>query len=277
MTHSVVRSALFVPASRAERIPKALAAGADTVIVDLEDAVEHLAKASAREALCDFLGTHRDARLWVRINDASTSWHDDDLKACRGRPNIAGILLPKAETLAQVRHVAQTGLPVIPLIETARGLLNASEVAATPGVARLAFGSLDYALDMGLTPDTPGAETVLDQARVQVLLHNRAAGLAPALDGVFPGVQDTAGLAAAAARAQQMGFGGMLCIHPAQVPVIHAAFVPAREELAWARRVVAAHRETAAGTFMLDGKMVDAPVIARARLVLAQAGEQTPP
>lgn len=276
MTHSVVRSALFVPASRPERIPKALAAGADTVIVDLEDAVEHLAKSSAREALCDFLGTHRDAHLWVRINDASTSWHDDDLKACRGRPNIAGILLPKAESLAQVRHVAQTGLPVIPIIETARGLLNASEVAATPGVARLAFGSLDYALDMGLTPDTPGADTVLDHARVQVLLHSRAASLAPALDGVFAGVQDTAGLAEAASRAQQMGFGGMLCIHPAQVPVIHAAFVPAREELDWARRVIAAHRDTAAGTFMLDGRMVDAPVIARARLVLAQAGEQAP-
>ncbi|CAB3723852.1 HpcH/HpaI aldolase/citrate lyase family protein [Achromobacter kerstersii] len=276
MTHPVVRSALFVPASRAERIPKALAAGADTVIVDLEDAVEHLAKASARESLCDFLGTHREARLWVRINDASTSWHDDDLKACRGRPGVAGILLPKAESLAQVRHVAQTGLRVIPIIETARGLLNAAEVASTPGVARLAFGSLDYGLDMGLTPDTPGADTVLDHARVQVLLHSRSAGLAPALDGVFPGVQDVAGLAQAAGRAQQMGFGGMLCIHPAQVPVIHAAFVPAREELDWARRVVAAHRETAAGTFMLEGKMVDAPVIARARLVLAQAGEQAP-
>ena len=102
MTHPVVRSALFVPASRAERIPKALAAGADAVIVDLEDAVEHLAKASAREALCDFLGTHRQTRLWVRINDASTSWHDDDLKACRGQPGVAGILLPKAESLSLI-------------------------------------------------------------------------------------------------------------------------------------------------------------------------------
>ncbi|CAB3923317.1 HpcH/HpaI aldolase/citrate lyase family protein [Achromobacter anxifer] len=273
MTHPVVRSALFVPASRPERIPKALAAGADAVIVDLEDAVEHLAKASAREALCDFLGTNPGVRLWVRINDASTSWHDDDLKACRGKPGVAGVLLPKAESLAQVRHVVQAGLRVIPLLETAQGILNIAEVAATPGVERLAFGSLDYGLDMGLTPDTPGAETVLDQARVQVLLHSRAAGLAPALDGVFPGVQEQAGLAQAAGRAQQMGFGGMLCIHPTQVPVIHAAFVPAPQELAWARRVIATHRDTSAGTFMLDGKMVDAPVIARARLVLAQAGE----
>ncbi|HEY9270417.1 CoA ester lyase [Achromobacter sp.] len=275
MTHPVVRSALFVPASRPERIPKALAAGADAVIVDLEDAVEHLAKASARESLCDFLGTNPGARLWVRINDASTSWHDDDLKACRGKPGVAGVLLPKAESLAQVRHVVQAGLRVIPILETAQGILNVAEVAATPGVERLAFGSLDYGLDLGLTPDTPGAETVLDQARVQVLLHSRAAGLAPALDGVFPGVEDQAGLAYAAARAQQMGFGGMLCIHPTQVPVIHAAFVPAAKELAWARRVIATHRDTSAGTFMLDGKMVDAPVIARARLVLAQAGETT--
>ena len=243
------------------------------MIVDLEDAVEHLAKDSAREALCDFLGTHPQARLWVRINDAATPWHEDDLKALRGKAGVTAILLPKAESLAQARHAAQTGLPVIPIIETARGVLNLAEVAATPGVARLAFGSLDYALDLGLSPDSPGAGIVLDHARIQVLLQTRAAGLPPALDGVFPGVQDTAGLARAASRAQQMGFGGMLCIHPAQVPLIHQAFAPAAAELDWARRVLAAHRDGGPGAFMLDGRMVDAPVIARARQVLAQAGE----
>ena len=186
---------------------------------------------------------------------------------------MTAILLPKAESLAQARHAAQTGLPVIPIIETARGVLNLAEVAATPGVARLAFGSLDYALDLGLSPDSPGAGIVLDHARIQVLLQTRAAGLPPALDGVFPGVQDTAGLARAASRAQQMGFGGMLCIHPAQVPVIHGVFAPAAAELDWARRVLAAHRDGGPGAFMLDGRMVDAPVIARARQVLAQAGE----
>ena len=135
------------------------------------------------------------------------------------------------------------------------------------------LGSLDYALDLGLSPDSPGAGIVLDHARIQVLLQTRAAGLPPALDGVFPGVQDTAGLARAASRAQQMGFGGMLCIHPAQVPLIHQAFAPAAAELDWARRVLAAHRDGGPGAFMLDGRMVDAPVIARARQVLAQAGE----
>ncbi|KFJ52002.1 (3S)-malyl-CoA thioesterase [Bordetella bronchiseptica] len=274
---TVVRTALFVPASRPERIPKALASGADAVIVDLEDAVEHLAKDSAREALCDFLGTHPDARLWVRINDASTAWHDDDLKACLGRPGVRGILLPKAESLMQVRHAAQSGIPIVPIIETARGVLNAAEVAGTPGVARLAFGSLDYALDLGLTPDTEAAGVVLDQARVQVLLHSRAAGLAQPLDGVHPGVQDTAGLRAAATRARDMGFAGMLCIHPTQVPIVHEALLPPLAELDWARRVVAAHRDSGAGTFMLDGRMVDAPVIARARQLLARAGEPAGP
>ncbi|WP_437695124.1 aldolase/citrate lyase family protein, partial [Achromobacter xylosoxidans] len=151
--------------------------------------------------------------------------------------------------------------------------LTAAAVAGPPGGGRRACGRPDYALPVGGAPDTAGAETVLDQARVQVLLHTRSAGLAPALDGVFPGVEDQEGLSAAAARALQMGFGGMLCIHPAQVPVIHAAFAPDPAELAWARRVVDAHRDKAAGTFMLDGKMVDAPVITRARRVLAQAGE----
>src|SRR5690606_31239367 len=95
---NVVRTALFVPASRPERVPKPLASGAGTGIVALEAAVEHLAKASAREALCDFLGTQPGVRLWVRINDASTPWHDDDLAACRNHPGVTAIVLPKAET-----------------------------------------------------------------------------------------------------------------------------------------------------------------------------------
>lgn len=271
---TVVRTALFVPASRPERIPKALASGADVVIVDLEDAVEHLAKDSAREALCDFLGTNPAARLWVRINDASTAWHDDDLKACRSFPGVSAIMLPKAEASAQVRHAAQTGVAIVPILETAAGVLNAAEIAATPGVQRLTFGSLDYGLDLGLTPDTDGASVVLDHARVQVLLHSKAAGLPAPLDGVFPGVKDTAGMQAAAGRARDMGFGGMLCIHPTQVDIIHEAFQPPAADVEWARRVLIAHRDNGLGTFMFEGNMVDAPVIARARQLLERAGEQ---
>ena len=184
---------------------------------------------------------------------------------------MTAILLPKAESLAQARHAAQTGCRSFPSSKrrAACSILRKSR----PRPAWRGWpGSLDYALDLGLSPDSPGAGIVLDHARIQVLLQTRAAGLPPALDGVFPGVQDTAGLARAASRAQQMGFGGMLCIHPAQVPVIHGVFAPAAAELDWARRVLA-HRDGGPGAFMLDGRMVDAPVIARARQVLAQAGE----
>ncbi|WP_171962802.1 HpcH/HpaI aldolase/citrate lyase family protein [Bordetella trematum] len=274
MMSSVVRSALFVPALRPDRIPKALATAADRVIVDLEDAVEPEAKQSARAALLDFLAARRDKHLWVRINGAGTPWHADDLAALRGQPNVSGIVLPKAESAEEVRQAAATGIAVIPIIETARGVLALSGIAAEPGVERLAFGSLDYSLDLDMTPDSEGADMVLQHARVQLLLQGRVAGLAQPLYGIFPGIQDTSGLRAAAIRARDMGYGGLLCIHPVQVPVVHEAFLPPLAELAWARQVVQAHQQTGQAAFKLDGKMIDAPVIARARRLLARAGQE---
>ncbi|ALM83431.1 CoA ester lyase [Bordetella sp. N] len=277
---ATVRSALFVPASRADRIPKALASGADVVIVDLEDAVEPAAKPAARQAVVDFLAdpAHSDVRIWVRVNDATTPWHEDDLAALRdssdgggrGRRGVAGIMLPKAETAAQVAHAGR-GIPVVPIIETARGLLNLAEIAAASDVARLVFGSLDYGVDLGLTPDTEGAAVLLDQARGLILLHSRAADLPAPLDGVHADISDSDGLRAMASRAGAMGFAGMLCIHPSQVEVVHAALRPAEADIAWAQRVLSAAQQNGAGAFRFEGKMVDAPVIARARQVLSRA------
>ena len=271
MAQTIVRTALFVPASRPERIPKALASGADAVIVDLEDAVEPAAKPAARQALVEFLDAHPEARVWVRVNDATTPWHEDDLAALRGKPGVAIIMLPKAETAAQVAHAGQ-GKPVVPIIETARGLVQVAEVASAPGVDRLAFGSLDYGVDLAFTPGTEAVEALLDQARGLVLLHSRAAGLAAPLDGVYPDINDIAGLRTAAERACHMGFSGALCIHPSQVETIIAAFMPAPADIDWSQRVLAAQRENGAGAFRFEGRMVDAPVLARARQVLARAG-----
>lgn len=273
---SALRTALFVPASRPERIPKAQASGADAIIVDLEDAVAPAAKPAARDALAAFLDAHPDARLWVRINDAATPWHEDDLRACRGRAGIGAIMLPKAEDLSQVRYAADTGLPVIPIVESARGLAALAGIAVVSGIGRLAFGSLDYGLDMRLAADTPAANVVLDHARCQILLHSRIAGLPAPLDGVFPAIQDDTGLTRAARQARDMGFSGMLCIHPAQVPVIHAAFAPSADQIEWARRVLQAHQDNGAGAFQIDGKMVDAPVIGLALRILASIGEAAP-
>jgi len=274
MTGELLRTALFVPASRPERIPKALAAGADAVIVDLEDAVEFSAKDTARAALADFCAGQPDAGLLVRVNDATTAWFADDLKACAGLPGVAGIVLPKAESAEQAAAAAAAGKPVLPIIESARGVLALPHIAAAPGVARLSFGSLDLGVDLGMDPAAPGAAAMLDHVRCQILLHGRTAGLRAPLDGVHPDIQDTAGLARAARHARELGFAGLLCIHPSQLAVVHGVYAPSEQEIDWATRVVQTHEQTGSAAFRLDGRMVDAPVIAQARRVLAMAGAE---
>ncbi|KJK07444.1 Citrate lyase subunit beta-like protein [compost metagenome] len=273
MTDAVIRSALFVPASRAERIAKALASGADRVIVDLEDAVEEPLKDQARNNLEQFLHEHPEVQLLVRVNGPEHRAHSADLALCQRFPQIIGLLLPKAETPAQIRQASATGKAVLPIIETARGLAALSDIATTRAVERLCFGSLDLALDLNLRSGTRAAEQMLDQARYAVLLNTRVASLAPALDGVFPAIKDHDGLRQTVANARDMGFGGVLCIHPEQVAVIHAALQPSEDELGWAKRVLHA-AASSAGAFALDGQMVDAPVIARARAIVAQAGDR---
>ncbi|MCI0913261.1 HpcH/HpaI aldolase/citrate lyase family protein [Pseudomonas putida] len=269
---NAVRSALFVPGSRPERFAKALAAGADAVIVDFEDAVEEPLKRQARDNLEAFLQATPLASLWVRVNAPQHLEHASDLAFCAQQPGIAGVLLPKVENAAQVAVARHTGKPVWPIIESAKGLLALEQIAHAEGVERLSFGSLDLALDLHLNTDSAAARQFLDQARMAVQLHSRGADLLPPLDGVFPAIADAEGLHQAMRHAYDLGYGGALCIHPAQVAVIHAAFTPSAEVLAWARRVLAASAAAnGAGAFQLDGHMVDAPVVLRAQRLLAQA------
>lgn len=272
MTQPIIRSALFVPASRPERIPKALAVGADAVIVDLEDAVQENLKEEARCNLDDFLKANPEARLLVRINAPEHAGHAADIALCARHAGVAAVLLPKVESAAQVARVAACGKPVWPIIESAVGLLELPGIARAIGVERLSFGALDLGLDLGLSSGSAAAERMLDQARYALLLHSRIAHLAPPLDSVFPAIEDREGLARTTRDARDMGFGGLLCIHPTQVEVIHRALRPADEELAWARRVMAA-AQSGAGVFVVDGQMVDAPVLGRARLLLQRAGD----
>ncbi|MFZ6047372.1 HpcH/HpaI aldolase/citrate lyase family protein [Pseudomonas sp. CR3202] len=272
MNKAIVRTALFVPASRPERIPKAIAAGADRVIVDLEDAVQESLKVEARANLGQFLEENPACEILVRINAPEHAGHDLDLDLCARYPGVVGIVLPKAESAAQVLHVGRTGKPVWPIIESAQGLFALPEIAKANGVERLSFGSLDLALDLNLATGSNAAEEVLSHARYAVLLHTRVARLAPALDGVFPDIQDSEGLARVTRYARDMGFGGALCIHPSQVKSIHEVLMPGEEELVWARKVIAAS-VTGGGVFVVDGQMIDAPVIGRARALLQRAGE----
>ncbi|MEJ3590467.1 MULTISPECIES: HpcH/HpaI aldolase/citrate lyase family protein [Pseudomonas] len=271
MDNTSIRSALFVPATRPERIPKALQSGADQVIVDLEDAVAEDLKAQARASLDAFLNDNPQARVLVRINAPQHQQQAADIELCRRQPGVVAVLLPKAESAAQVEQAAACGKPVWPIIESARGLLELPAIARARGVERLSFGALDLGLDLGLASDTAGAQRILDQARYAILLHSVLAQLAPPLDSVFADINNSAGMARMAVDARDMGFGGLLCIHPGQVAVIHAAFMPRQDELDWARRVLDAVASTG-GVFVLDGQMVDAPVIGLARRVLRRAG-----
>ncbi len=272
MAHTLIRSALFVPGSRPDRFAKALAAGADAVIVDFEDAVEEPLKRQARDNLAAFLNDNPQACVWVRVNAPTHAEHADDLAFCRQHAGVAGVLLPKVESAAHVAAVWQTGKPVLPIIESAKGLLALEQIAHAEGVERLSFGGLDLALDLNLNSGTHAAQMFLDQARMSVQLHSRGADLLPPLDGVHPAIGDPQGLHRAIRHAYDMGYGGALCIHPAQVPVIHAALAPSTDDLNWAQKVVdASAAAKGAGAFQLEGQMVDAPVLLRAQRLLSLA------
>lgn len=273
MQSSAIRTALFVPATRPERIPKALASGAEVVIVDLEDAVEESLKTVARDNLDAFLTDNPDARLLVRINAPTHPQQAADLELCGRQAGIRGIVLPKVESAVQVSPVAAAGKPVWAAVESARGVLELPAIARAGGVERLTYGGLDLGLDFGVACGSEAAERILDQVRYALLLHSRTARLAPPLETVFPSIEDRPGLLRRARTACDMGFGGLLCIHPSQVDIVHQAFMPTAEELAWASRVTAAGA-SGEGVFVVDGQMVDAPVLARARRLLERAGQR---
>ncbi|WP_110640958.1 CoA ester lyase [Salinicola sp. CPA57] len=264
------RSALFVPANRPERIPKALASGADIVIVDLEDAVAPEAKPEARRALSAFLEGAPDDAIWVRINAADTNDFAEDLALCHGRSGIAGLVVPKAESADALAEAGARGVALMPLIESACGLQALPELARFPGVRQLSFGALDLGLDLGIEPGSEGGDWMLNQARYQIIVQSRLAGLAPPIETVHPEFRDMGVIERAARRAVEMGFGGMLCIHPRQVAVVNDAFLPTADQLAWATRVIEA-AEQDAGAGQIDGQMIDAPVMERARRLVASA------
>jgi citrate lyase subunit beta/citryl-CoA lyase len=268
-------TALFVPGDRPDRFGKALAAGADVVIVDLEDAVVPAAKAAAREHVAAAL--RGGARLLVRINPldgperAADGQLLTDLTTVAG-VSLLGVMVPKAEDPGALTGLAHRlgrafdgPVPMLALVETARGVLAAPALAAVPGMTRLAFGALDLTADVGAFGD---AGALLGHARAQVVLASRAARIAGPLDSPPTEIADLRAVAVAARAARGLGFTGSLCIHPAQLAAVREAFAPTAEELAWARRVIAAGNSAA----QVDGRMVDRPVTERARRMLAAEG-----
>lgn len=260
------RSYLFVPGDRPERIAKARASGADAVIIDLEDAVAPAGKVAARDAVAGALDALQPVVL--RINGADTAWFADDARMA-AHPGVGAVMLPKAvlaDTIAALRATCGAK-PVLALVETAAGMANLAALAHAEGVSRLVFGSVDFQLDTDIADD----DLALLPFRMQLVLASRVAGLPSPVDGVTTAFDDEARIAAEARRARSLGFGAKLCIHPRQVALTNAAFSASAEQLAWARRVVDAAGAAGGAAVAVDGKMVDAPVLARARRLLAAA------
>ncbi|ODP32960.1 CoA ester lyase [Pandoraea sp. ISTKB] len=271
----VIRSWLFVPGNRPERFDKACASGADAVILDLEDAVPPADKLAAREQVFRWLMARQtDAAvpahvpIYVRINAASTPWFEADVAALAGVSQLSGLVVPKTEdvaTLARAAQGATSSLRLVPLIETAQAFAALGDIAKAPRVERLMFGTIDFQLDIGIEGD--GDELLY--FRSQLTLASRIAGIAAPVDGVTTALDDAALIEASARRARALGFRGKLCIHPRQVAPVHAAFAWRDDEIAWAERVVAAANASGGAAVALDGKMIDAPVIAKANEILA--------
>ena len=274
---SRVRSALFTPGTEAVRLRKAMASGADVCIFDLEDSVPTgrigEAREIVREALEELAGR---ARIWLRVHPASSQEMAEDL---RGMPlsTLEAVMLPKASdrddveacrrAMKQARVPAE--LPVVPIIESAAGVLACAAIAEVTGVACLAFGRFDLAADLGIDPD--GSSAALDMSRASVILASTAERLELPLDSPWLKITDLDGLRAAAERARADGFGGMLVIHPSHVTTVNEVFSPTADEIAWAQGIVASSAEAESGgrgAYTRDGQMVDEAIVKRARAIL---------
>jgi citrate lyase subunit beta/citryl-CoA lyase len=266
------RSFLFVPANRPERFAKAQACGADVVILDLEDSVPFASKAEARAAIRQSWPQlqHAGCSVVIRINSPDTEWGQQDLVDLQGLTGLAGIMVPKCENAQTLQRVAQAfaGVSTLPIIESAAGYLALSEIAQAPQVGRLVVGHIDFLADTGMNCSEDQRE--LDSLRFLVAMCTRQANLASAVDGVTVSVDDEALIRTDTERSLRFGFGAKLCIHPKQVPMVHATLAPKSAQIEWAQRVLAAMEVSKGSAVQLDGKMIDLPVLRRAEQLLAR-------
>ena len=265
---------LFVPGNRPERFSEALASGTDCIILDLEDAVAFADKPAARTAVANWVGENQAAtpkqlsRVWVRINEVASPEFTQDMALLQSAP-LTRVMLPKCESAEQIATVCNSlphGTSVLPLIESARGMVALNEIANSPNVHRLAFGSLDYMVDL----DIPTDSSALVFAAAQIAVASRAAGLSPPVAGVTPAL-DAIQVTADTHQARALGFGAKMCIHPVQVATVRQAFAPTAQELAWAQRVLQAWQSSGGDALQLDSKMIDRPVVLKAERILASA------
>jgi citrate lyase beta subunit len=268
---SVLESLLFAPASEERKLRKALAAGADAVVADVEDGTAPDEKVRGREIVeALFAQVKTPSARMLRLNGLGTEWFEGDLELT-GRLDLDAVMLPKATPQA-VAALGADGPPVLAIIESAAGLRLAYETAAAERVFALALGTLDLGAELRTVARPDGLELLY--ARSKVVADSAAAGLRAPFDAVYLDVRDPAGLEEECLVARTLGFRGKLCIHPGQLEVVHRVFAPSEEELEWARRVLEAYEDglrAGRGAVTLDGKMVDLPIVRQAQRLLAEA------
>ncbi|KWC17011.1 HpcH/HpaI aldolase/citrate lyase family protein [Burkholderia ubonensis] len=265
------RSWLFVPGNRPDRFAKAMQSGADVVVIDLEDAVPSDKKAVARAEIQQWLSPAARA-VHVRINANESPWFDEDVAAFASDERVCGLVIPKVECADAIRRAvgnAHPALRVVPIIETGRAFASLNEIARAPHVDRLMFGTIDFQLDVGIEGD--GDELLY--FRSKLVLASRVAGIAPPIDGVVTSINDAGVLERDARRARSLGFRGKACIHPAQIRAVHAGFAYSEAEMEWAHRVVGAARASGGEAIVVDGRMVDKPIVLKA-IEIAAASSQ---
>ena len=266
------RTLLFVPGNRPERFDKAFTSGADAVVLDLEDSVPTAAKHAAREAIAAAWTSlrARGVPLVVRVNPLDSVLGQEDVHWLARLTPGASVMVPKADTAPNLAalNARFPEASLLPLIESAAGYVNLEQISGVNGVLRLVVGHIDFLADTGLQCSVDERE--LAPLRFAVAMHTRLHRLAPAVDGVTTAIDDEALIRADTQRALAFGFTAKLCIHPKQVPIVHAALAPSEEALEWARRVIAADAAAAGAAVQLDGRMVDVPVVQQARRTLAR-------
>jgi citrate lyase subunit beta/citryl-CoA lyase len=276
-TLATARSFLFAPGSDERKLEKALEAGADAVVADLEDAVVPEEKRRARSLVAEALSAPAPCLRLARVNAAGSEWFADDVAALAGL-GLDALVLPKATpAAAEALAAREAGVPVVAIVETAAGLLEASSLAAAPSVAALVLGAVDLGLALGLEPRADGLELLAP--RSTLVVASAAAGLRGPIDQVWTDTRDDEGLERDCLLARSLGFRGKACIHPRQVAVVNGAFAPSERELRRAEEVVAAYERAATegrGAVALDGELVDLPVVERARQLLNDAKEGVP-
>lgn len=275
-----VRSVLFTPGDRPGMLDKARSSSADVVVFDLEDGVAREAKDRARSAVAesvDGLAAGGSPPTLVRINPVAHGGRADlDALAAVDTGGLAGLVVPKVDGPAEVRHVGgllrDRGLPrrLWCLLETPAAVLAADRIAAVDDVEAVVFGGEDYAAAVGADRTPEGTELLAAKQRVVMAA---AAGDVAAIDGITSAIEDLERVRADARRARTFGFDGKLAIHPSQLDPINEAFAPDEDQLAWARRVVELAGEADGGAVRVDDEMVDAPLLERARQILEAAGE----